>query len=59
MGLFKRLRRFHKIRVDGPATITVESGRAAVTVDADPTVKIQHEKPPPRKAKLTRKPPKG
>ena len=49
MGLFRRIRRFDKLRVDGPATITVESGRAAVTVDADPTVKIQHDKPPPRK----------
>jgi hypothetical protein len=56
MGMFRQVRRRHRIRVSGPATITVESGRASVTVEADSQVKIEHDKPPPRKVKLT--PPK-
>jgi|GEM_PF-5284206 len=53
MGLFRQLRPKHRLRVSGPAIITVESGRASVTVQAENDVKIDHDKPAPRKAKLT------
>lgn len=56
MGLFRQVRRQHKITVDGPATITILSGRASVVVDADKVVKIQCDKPAKKsagKSKLT------
>jgi hypothetical protein len=59
MGLFRQLRPKHRIRVTGPATITVVSGRASVDVTAENDVKIDHDKPPPRKVKLTSRPRKG
>lgn len=45
MGLFRSVRKLHKIRVSGPAVITILSGRASVTIDAERSVKIDHDKP--------------
>jgi hypothetical protein len=61
MGLFRSVRKLHKIRVDGPAVITIISGRASVTIEAERNVKIDHDKPGRQpvvsKDSLTRRPP--
>lgn len=57
MGLFRNVRRKHKIRVDGPATIEVRSGRASIEVHHGPGVKAEHDPPPPKtKIGLTKRP---
>ena len=41
MALFRRIRKRHRIKVDGPATITVASGQASVHIEADKSVTIE------------------
>lgn len=51
--MYRQLRRRDKILVDGPVTISVESGRCGVTIQANPAVNIQIQK---RKSRLTKPP---
>jgi hypothetical protein len=55
--MFRRIRKRERIRVTGPATIIVEAGRASVTVEADKSVEIHHDKPSKAKVSLTRRRP--
>ena len=41
MALYRRIRKRHRIKVDGPATITVASGQASVHIEADKSVTIE------------------
>ena len=41
MALYRRIRKRNRITIDGPATITVASGQAAVHIEAAPHVKIE------------------
>ena len=41
MALYRRIRKRNRIKVDGPATITVASGQASVHIEADKSVTIE------------------
>lgn len=58
MALYRQIRKRHKIKVDGPAVITVACGQACVHVEAAPAVKIEHEAPKTKYGGLTRPPKK-